>query len=72
MSTLEQLAAQAGLKDTNPLQCVRTDLPPVGQIADLKQRDPAAFPAPFDARTATKADYEARRKEMGYRRRSPM
>ncbi|AQS85351.1 MAG: hypothetical protein ABF876_01140 [Acetobacter aceti] len=72
MSTLEQLATQAGLKDTALLQCVRSDLPPVGQIADLKQRYPAAFPAPFDALTATKAEYEARLKEMGYHRRSPM
>ncbi|BCK76494.1 phage-related baseplate assembly protein [Acetobacter aceti NRIC 0242] len=72
MSTLEQLATQAGLKDTALLKCARTDLPPVGQIADLKQRYPAAFLAPFDARTATKAEYEARLREMGYRRRSPM
>ncbi|NHN85883.1 hypothetical protein GOB93_14705 [Acetobacter musti] len=72
MSTLEDTARSAGLKDMSLLECVRKDLPPAGQVADLKSRYPQAFAPAFDARTASKADVEARLKQMGVRLRRSM
>ncbi|MBV1837178.1 hypothetical protein [Acetobacter estunensis] len=72
MSTLEETARSAGLKDLSLLKIARTDLSVAGQVADLKQRYPQAFAPAFNARTATKADFEARLKQMGFRKRGLM
>lgn len=67
VKTLRDIAVHAGLRDMNALQSARADLKPAEALEDLRSRMPQAFAEPFDARTATDAEYNAALRRRGLR-----
>ncbi len=63
-ATLIKAAAAAGAIDPDIVKAARTDIPPAEAIEELRRQFPAAFRPVFDARTASKAEVDARWREM--------
>ena len=59
MTTLQDAARTAGLREDALLAIAKADLAPADAIADLQGRFPNAFSPVFDARTASKVECAA-------------
>ena len=62
--TLASVAAELGAVDPEIIRMARTDLVPRQAIEALRRTYPRAFAPAFDARTASREEYQQRKDEL--------
>lgn len=62
--TLIEIASEFGAHSPDVVLHARTDVPPRQAMEELRRQFPASFKAPFDARTASRAEIDAKMDEI--------